>query len=158
MQRMVELLIAKRNEIWMKQNGAKIVKEGHYRWIVLTHTAFLSAIILEANWRHQMTGSVNGFFLTAFVLLQWVRVWCLVSLGRFWNTKIIVIPGVELIKRGPYKYVRHPNYVIVGLEFFVISLLFHAYIAAIVFPILHAALMSIRIPLEERALKALGKE
>ncbi len=81
-----------------------------------------------------------------------MRVWCIVSLGKFWNTKIIVLPKVVMIKKGPYKYMKHPNYLIVFVELFTIPAMFGAYITAILFPILHLLLLTIRIPAEDRAL------
>ncbi len=74
------------------------------------------------------------------------------TLGRFWNTKIIVLPGVTVIKKGPYRYIKHPNYVIVAVELFVIPLLIGAQLTAFLFPILHLLLLRVRIPSEEKAL------
>src|SRR5699024_9972434 len=95
---------------------------------------------------------LNFFFLGLFLIAQIVRVWCIYSLGRFWNTKIIVLPNVICIKKGPYKYLRHPNYVIVFVELFSIPLIFGAYVTSIMFPLLHLGLLAIRIPIEDRAL------
>ena len=99
----------------------------------------------------------RSFLFSLFIVLQTLRIWCIVSLGRFWNTKIIVLPRVALIKKGPYKYVDHPNYIIVGMELFVIPLLFGAYVTTFVFPILHLILLKIRIPKETEALSMLSK-
>ncbi|GAB3066286.1 isoprenylcysteine carboxylmethyltransferase family protein [Virgibacillus ainsalahensis] len=96
---------------------------------------------------------LSYFLLTLFIITQSLRFWCIYTLGRFWNTKIIISPQFSLVKEGPYKYVKHPNYIIVGIELFIIPLLFDAYITAIVFPILHILLLTVRIPIEERAFK-----
>lgn len=90
-----------------------------------------------------------------FLLVQAGRIWALTSLGEFWNTKIIVLPEARPIKRGPYRYLKHPNYVIVSIELLVIPLLFHAYMTAVIFTILNGYLLSIRIPAEEQALAQL---
>jgi methyltransferase len=154
-QRVIELLIAKSNENWMRKNGAKIVAEGHYKWIVFVHILFLVAVLIEGYFSHQFQTNLNQVLFIMFIIVQLLRIWCLASLGRFWNTKIIVLPNVALIKRGPYKLVKHPNYIIVGMEFVIIPLLFQAYITALVFPLIHIVLMFYRIPMEERALKGL---
>jgi methyltransferase len=87
-----------------------------------------------------------------FWITQLARIWSITSLGRYWNTKIIILPGSDLVKRGPYKYVKHPNYIIVGVELFVIPMMFSTYWTAIIFPFLHLLLMTVRIPAEEKAL------
>ncbi|WP_343836478.1 isoprenylcysteine carboxyl methyltransferase family protein [Salinibacillus aidingensis] len=158
LQRVIELIYAKRNESRMKEQGAKVIQEDLYVWIVRTHIAFLLAILLEAYISHHFSATIQQVWLVLFIFLQAIRMWCIRSLGQYWNTKIIVLPGIQLVKRGPYKWVRHPNYLVVGLEFMIIPLLFKAYISACIFPVLHLALMSIRIPMEERTLQALTKE
>lgn len=153
LQRLGELVIARRNESWMKRKGAIVVKEPLYKWIVLTHIFFLVFVILEGFMRHRLSASIPLIPLVIFILLQILRVWCLQSLGRFWNTKIIVLPGACLKTSGPYRFFKHPNYVIVGLEFIVLPLIFYAYITSIIFPVLHLILMYYRIPKEEQALQ-----
>ncbi|MBB6452266.1 methyltransferase [Salirhabdus euzebyi] len=157
-QRIVELIVAKSNENWMRGKGANVVKEGHYKWIVVTHVSFLLWVMIEAYLSHSLTANIGEMLIISFVLLQLFRLWCLFSLGRFWNTRIIILPGAELVKKGPYKFINHPNYLVVGLEFIVIPLLFKAYIAAILFPILHVILMCYRIPLENKVLKEVNEE
>jgi methyltransferase len=95
---------------------------------------------------------LNYVLFLLFLLTQIARIWCIWSLGKYWNTKIIVLPGSPLVKKGPYKYVKHPNYIVVGAELFIIPLLFGAYITAVIFPILHILLLRVRIPCEEKAL------
>lgn len=154
---MIELVIAKRNERWMKKrDGIERGKE-HYKWFVVVHTLFFLSILLEVDLRDYSGFKMNLFLLTIFVLLQIARVWCITSLGKFWNTKIIILPSELLVEKGPYKYVKHPNYIIVGLELFFIPLLFNAYVTALIFPILHLLLMMIRIPIENKALAEVEK-
>ncbi|WP_163969820.1 isoprenylcysteine carboxyl methyltransferase family protein [Oceanobacillus halotolerans] len=155
LQRLMELRIAKRNEQWMKERGALELGAQHYKWFVLVHSIFFLSILLEVMLRNPINASVNYYLLAIFVLTQLLRIWCIQSLGRFWNTKIIVLPKFTPITRGPYKYVKHPNYIIVAIELFIIPLLFGAYITAIIFPILHGLLLTIRIPTEEKALTLL---
>lgn len=93
--------------------------------------------------------------LILFFLTQAGRVWALFSLGKYWNTKIIVLPGAEVVRRGPYRFIKHPNYAIVAAEFLVIPLMFQAYITAAVFTLLNIMVLYVRIPAEEKALKEL---
>lgn len=151
-QRLIELKIAAHNERWMKRRGGIEKGKEHYKWFVLLHIAFFMMLSFEANWFLPHDQSLNKYLLMIFILLQIGRVWCIWALGKFWNTKIIVIPGVLCIKKGPYKYLKHPNYLIVGMELFIIPLLFQAYLTAIVFPLLHLLLLKVRIPEENRAL------
>lgn len=152
MQRLVELRIAKRNEEWIKRRGGIEVGQKHYKWFVIVHALFFISILLEVAYKETIVQEVNLFLLTTFILAQLGRLWCIHSLGRFWNTKVITLPGVALIKKGPYKYIKHPNYIIVAVELIVIPLLFGAVVTAIIFPILHVILLIIRIPSENKAL------
>lgn len=152
-QRIVELYIARRNEQWMKAHGGIEKGKEHYKWFFILHSFFFLSILFEVLLRQKTSMELNTYLFSIFLLTQLARVWCIQSLGRFWNTKIIVLPNVALVRRGPYKYIKHPNYVIVGIELFIIPLLFGAYYTAIAFPIFHLILMRIRIPLEEKALK-----
>lgn len=151
-QRLIELVIAKNNEKWMKERGGIETGQKHYKWFVFIHCLFFIAIFAEVYYNGREDYAVNYFLLSMFLVTQFLRIWCIVSLGRFWNTKIIVLPRVALIRKGPYKYVKHPNYIIVGIELLVIPLLFGAYLTAVIFPIIHLILLKIRIPKEEKAL------
>jgi methyltransferase len=82
-----------------------------------------------------------------------MRVWVISSLGRFWNTKILVLPGANVVKKGPFHFIRHPNYVVVTCEIIVIPLMFGAYFTAVIFTILNIIILSVRIPKEEAALR-----
>lgn len=153
LQRLFELIVAKRNEKWMKERGAIEREADHYKWFIIIHVFFFISILMETLWRGNSTLPLNYTLLIFFILTQMARIWCIASLGRFWNTKIIILPGERLVSKGPYKYVKHPNYIIVGIELFIIPLLFGAIITAILFPMLHILLLTVRIPAEERALK-----
>ncbi|MFD2760826.1 isoprenylcysteine carboxyl methyltransferase family protein [Lentibacillus juripiscarius] len=153
MQRLGELYIARRNEKWMKSMGGIEKGEKHYKWFVLLHCLFFASAITEVSLNPQShAAQLNYFLLCLFLLMQAGRIWCMHTLGRFWNTKIIVLPGVTVIKKGPYRYIKHPNYVIVAVELFVIPLLIGAQLTAFLFPILHLLLLRVRIPSEEKAL------
>ncbi|WNS80478.1 isoprenylcysteine carboxylmethyltransferase family protein [Domibacillus sp. DTU_2020_1001157_1_SI_ALB_TIR_016] len=151
-QRISELFIAKRNEKWMLSQGAYEAGTRHYPLIVALHTLFFISLIAEVTMMEKTLSSNWPMWLTLFLVTQLGRVWTLRSLGPFWNTKIIVLPGAKVVKRGPYRWVRHPNYIIVTLEFIVIPLLFQAYYTAIIFTLLNAWMLSVRIAAEEQAL------
>lgn len=152
--RIVELIIARENERWMKKRGAIEIGGEHYKWFIFVHSLFFISLLIEViSMNHIKMIPFNTMLFMIFLLAQGGRVWCIYSLGRFWNTKIIVLPKVSLIKKGPYKYVRHPNYIIVFIELLVIPLMFQAYITALLFPFFHLILLTIRLPEEERALR-----
>nr|WP_204542630.1 isoprenylcysteine carboxylmethyltransferase family protein [Peribacillus deserti] len=155
LQRLGELLIAKRNEIWMKQQGGIEFGASHYPWMVAMHCSFFLSLIIEVTYIQSGLSEYWRPLLIAFLILQAGRMWALTSLGRFWNTKIMVVPHANVVKKGPYKYVKHPNYIIVALELAVIPLLFNAYFTAVIFTILNIFMMYKRIPAEEEALHKL---
>ncbi|WLD95409.1 hypothetical protein MOJ78_12590 [Alkalihalobacillus sp. AL-G] len=155
LQRLMELVIAKRNEKNMKLRGAIEYGKEHYHYIVLLHIGFLFCFITEAIWSGFTLTPFFTVLFTLYVLLQAVRIWTIRSLGMYWNTKIIILPKAMVVKRGPYRYLRHPNYVIVALEILIIPLLFSAYFTAVLFSLLNYFLLTyIRIPAEEKALTA----
>ncbi|WP_456278630.1 isoprenylcysteine carboxyl methyltransferase family protein [Bacillus sp. AK128] len=152
LQRFAELIIAKQNEKWMKGKGAIEVGKEHYRFMILLHSSFFLVLLIEFTWLNKDLSPLWPVLITFFCLTQLLRVWALTSLGKYWNTKIIVLPNTEIVKKGPYKWIRHPNYLIVMLEIILIPLLFQAYWTAVIFTVLNLWILSIRIPLEEKAL------
>lgn len=157
-QRLIELMIAKSNEKWLKKRGGIETGREHYKWFVIVHLFFFISILTEVFIKQKPIIHINYFLLSIFFISQFGRVWCIYSLGRFWNTKIIILPGESKITSGPYKYIKHPNYIIVGIELVVIPLLFGAYMTAIIFPVLHMLLLRKRIPIENRALLQLNED
>jgi methyltransferase len=141
----------------MKSQGAIEFGQGHYPAMVAIHTGFFLFFITEVMLLNKELADYWPFLLALFILTQVMRVWALASLGRFWNTKIIILPGANVIKRGPYKIIKHPNYLIVAIELIVIPLMFNAYVTAAVFTLLNILILSIRIPAEEKALRELTK-
>ncbi|AQQ52002.1 isoprenylcysteine carboxyl methyltransferase family protein [Planococcus lenghuensis] len=156
-QRLLEVLYARANEKWMKEKGAIEAGASHYKWIVLLHVLFFAALLLEVLWLDTERLPVWQFFLVLFIIAQILRVWALVSLGRFWNTKILVLPGADRVQRGPYRWLPHPNYIVVALEIFSLPLIFGAWRTAVTFTIANALLLLlVRIPAEEKALELLN--
>ena len=152
-QRILELLVARNNEKWIKSKGGYEVGANHYPYMVAIHIGFFISLIIEFMVFKQ---AVSPFWLLLFVIfisLQIMRVWVIASLGRFWNTKILVLPGAHVVKKGPFHFIRHPNYVVVTSEIIIIPLMFEAYFTAIVFTLLNIIILSVRIPKEEAALR-----
>ncbi|MFC3884103.1 isoprenylcysteine carboxyl methyltransferase family protein [Bacillus songklensis] len=154
MQRLLELAVAKRNEKWMLGQGAVEIGTSHYKWIVLVHSLFFVSLASEVVLMEKQLSSLWVLLLIMFIITQAGRVWVITSLGRFWNTKIMVLPETEVVVKGPYRFLKHPNYVIVALEFLVVPLLFEAYITMILFSLLNLFVLAVRIPMEEKALCA----
>jgi methyltransferase len=154
-QRLVELFIARRNEKWMKGQGALEFGKEHYRYIVCMHSLFFLSLLMEVFLLGNQLSPFWKVLFLIFITTQIIRIWALTSLGKYWNTKIIVLPNANIIRRGPYRFIKHPNYIIVAIELVVIPLLFDAYITAALFTLLNILVLSIRIPAEEKALKQL---
>ncbi|NSL52654.1 isoprenylcysteine carboxyl methyltransferase family protein [Calidifontibacillus erzurumensis] len=152
LQRIVELGIAKKNEKWMKARGGYEVGKEHYKYIVLVHILFFVTLIIEVFLFEKQLSPLWVIFLFIFSIAQVIRVWSIMSLGRFWNTKIIVVPNTNIIEKGPYKWVRHPNYLVVLIELLVLPLIFDAFWTAIIFTILNIVVLKHRIQLEEQEL------
>lgn len=153
LQRLWELRKARKNAAWSRAQGGYEVGEGHYPLIVMIHVFFLSGILVES-----IAGATPPIWwmvpFSLFLLAQGLRVWCMQALGTYWNTRIWVIPGHTPQIGGPYRFIRHPNYVVVMLEMLSFPLVFGAYMTAIIAPVLNLiVLLAIRIPTEERALR-----
>lgn len=151
-QRAVELWIAKQNEIWIKKQGGMEAGSSHYKLMVFIHACFFLSLLMEVYGLNRTMISNWWIFLSLFILTQIGRVWVIASLGRFWNTKILVLPNAEIIKKGPYRWLKHPNYVIVTLELFIIPLMFQAYYTLFAFFLFNQLILAIRIPAEEKML------
>ena len=149
--RLAELYLAARNERWMRLNGAVEYSSGHYPLLVSLHLLFF--LSLPAEYYGFGPHSAHTGLIALYVVLILLKGWTIASLGRFWNTRVLRIPGAPLVTKGPYRFVRHPNYIIVAAELLVIPLAFDLYATAIVFSILNAALLYVRVGVENRALK-----
>lgn len=151
LQRATELPIARANTRRLLAAGGREVAPGHYPLIVALHAAWLLTLWLQA-----LDQPVHVPFLLLFAGLQGLRIWTLRTLGPRWTTRIIVVPGEQLVARGPYRFVRHPNYLVVIGEIAVLPLVFGLWPTALAFSLLNAIILTIRITAENRALKARG--
>jgi methyltransferase len=148
-QRIAELWWVRQNERRLFAAGGVEYGRAHLPLIVLLHAAWIVGMWVLAYDR-----PVNLFFLTLVVLLQIARFWVLISLGRRWTIRIIVVPGERLVARGPYRFLRHPNYAVVTGEIAAVPLAVGLPVYALVFSILNAAVLAIRVPAEDAALAA----
>ncbi|KAB7705665.1 hypothetical protein F9802_13915 [Bacillus aerolatus] len=155
-QRLLEVVYARFNEKRMKEQGAVEAGADHYKWIVLLHVFFFLSLLAEVLYFGTSTARGWSLFLSIFLIAQVLRVWTLSSLGKFWNTKIIVLPGATKVSRGPYRWIPHPNYIVVAMEIAALPLIFGAWRTALFFSIANALLLLlVRIPAEEKALQEL---
>lgn len=147
-QRLSELWIARRNEKWLLSQGAVQYGQSHYPFMIVLHTLFILSLIVE--YLAKGGTQVSWVFLILFLAILVFKYWTLSSLGKYWNTKIYRIPGVYPLKRGPYKFLKHPNYMEVACEIAFIPLIFHLYYTAIIFTVLNGIMLTIRIQVENK--------
>jgi methyltransferase len=147
LQRLAELVIARRNTRALLARGAREEGAGHYPLIVAFHALWLATLWWLAPGR-----PIHWPLMGMFLLLQIGRVWVLATLGRRWTTRIIVLPGAPLVTRGPFRFVRHPNYLIVAAEVALLPIAFGLWELALLASVTNAIILSIRIRAEERAL------
>jgi methyltransferase len=149
LQRVGELWYASRNTRALKARGAVEHGRGHYPLIVLLHASWLTAIALGLR----RDPAIRALPLLLFVLLQALRVWVLATLGPYWTTRVITILGMPLVHRGPYRFLSHPNYLVVIGEIALLPLMFGQVTNAEVFSVLNGAVLAWRIHIEDAALR-----
>jgi methyltransferase len=148
LQRLSELVIARKNEKWLLEKGAVEYGQSHYPFMIALHTLFVVSLITEFILKTQPP--LNLLFLVIYIFVLSFKFWALSSLGKYWNTKIYRIPGVYPVKKGPYKFLKHPNYLEVVCEVAIIPLVFQLYYTAIIFSMLNAVMLTVRIRVENR--------
>ena len=149
LQRLAELVHARRNTRRLLAEGAVEIGAGHYPLLVLLHAAWLGSL-----WLWLADGRVD-FSMTAaiaYLLVQIARLWVMMSLGRFWTTRILVPRETPLVQRGPYRFLKHPNYIVVAAEIALLPLALGAWPLAVIFSMLNAAVVAWRIQVEETSL------
>jgi methyltransferase len=155
-QRLLELRLSRRHERILRARGAVERGGGHYPLMVGLHVMWLLSALVEGILRGPGLPAYWPIPLALFLLVQPLRYWAIFSLGEYWNTRVLVVPGTRLVRRGPYRYLRHPNYVVVFVEIATFPLIFGAWVTALIFSILNAALLYVRIREENRALAELA--
>ena len=158
-ERLAELVVSARNARWSFARGGVESGLGHFPPMVALHTGLLLACVLEVHLADRPFLPWLGWPALALVLAsQVLRWWCIATLGPRWNTRVIVVPGLPLVRRGPYRWLSHPNYVAVVVEGLALPLVHTAWVTALAFTVLNAVLLlGYRIPAEERALAAAGR-
>ena len=155
LERLAELVVSTRNARWALARGGRESGQRHYVVMVVLHTGLLVGALAEAWWsRPTVSVALAGTMLALVVASQALRWWCIATLGHQWNTRVIVVPGLPRVTGGPYRWFAHPNYVAVVVEGFALPLVRTAWITALAFAVLNAALLSVRVRVENRALAA----
>ncbi len=157
LERLAELVVAQRNLAWSRARGGVEVGLSHYPIMVVLHTGLLVGCLVEVFALNRPFIPALGWPMLAVVIAaQGLRWWCITSLGRQWNTRVVVIPGAERVTGGPYRLMRHPNYVAVVAEGIALPLVHGAWITALTFTVLNALLLRKRISIENSALARLA--
>lgn len=153
LERVAELVLTRRNVSWAFSRGGVERGQSHYPAMVVLHTGLLVGCLLEVWLLQRVVVPALGWVAVALVVAsQLLRWWCITTLGRHWSTRVVVVPGDELVAGGPYRVVKHPNYVAVVVEGIALPLVHSAWITALVFTALNALLLRTRIRVEDRAL------
>ena len=156
LERVAELVVSKRNAAWAFERGGRESGRGHYPVMVVLHTALLVGAVVEVVVLDRGFHPLLGWTMLALVVgSQALRWWCIRTLGHQWNTRVVVVPGAGRVTHGPYRWFAHPNYVAVVVEGVALPLVHTAWVTALVFTVLDAALLTVRLRAEERALAEL---
>ncbi|VEG45855.1 isoprenylcysteine carboxyl methyltransferase (icmt) family protein [Mycolicibacterium chitae] len=152
-ERLAELIVSKRNARWAFAHGGKEFGRGHYPVMVIIHAGLLIGCVLEVWLLDRPFVPWLGWTMLAVVVAaQVLRWWCIATLGKRWNTLVIVLPEAPLVRSGPYRWLHHPNYVAVVAEGIALPLVHSAWITAVVFTVANALLLTVRIRVENAAL------
>jgi len=156
LERLAELVVSTRNAAWSLERGGRETGRGHYPVMVVLHSALLVGALVEAWVRRPEVSAVLAWTMLVLVIAsQALRWWCIGTLGRRWNTRVIVVPGLAAVRSGPYRLFSHPNYVAVVAEGMALPLVHAAWLTALVFTLANAALLTVRIRVENQALRTL---
>ena len=159
LERVVELVLSARHARVAFASGGVEFGRGHFPWLVALHSGLLLACLAEVFLGDRPFLPALGWPMFCLVLAsQALRYWCVATLGQQWNTRVIVVPGAGVVRSGPYRWLRHPNYLAVVVEGIALPLVYTAWITAIAFTLLNAILLLVfRIPTEDRALAMLER-
>ena len=152
LERLVELRISARHARVLRARGAVERGTEHFPWIVALHVLFPLTLVAEVLWGGARPGSNWWVWLILFVAAQGLRFTAIRTLGIYWNVRILVVPGMSPVRHGPYRWLKHPNYVAVALECLAAPMMFGAWRTALAISLLDAVALSVRIRAEEQAL------
>lgn len=147
-ERLAELMVSHRNQRALIRGGAVEHGRGHYPLIVALHAAWLASLLVGVS----PATRPNLVLIALYIALQVVRVWTIASLGPYWTTRVVTVPGAPLVRRGPYRWLRHPNYAVVVAEIALLPLAFGAWRIALAFTLANLAMLAWRIRVEEQAI------
>jgi len=155
-ERIAELVVSKRNWAWSRERGGSELGAGHYPAMVVLHVGLLVGCLAEPLVAgHPFIPALGWPMLVVVLTAQGLRWWCIITLGHHWNTRVIVIPGAPRVTGGPYRLIPHPNYVAVVVEGIALPLVHSAWLTALVFTVLNAALLRTRVSIENAALASM---
>jgi methyltransferase len=153
-ERVAELVVSQRNLVWSRARSGLEFGAGHYPFMVVLHVGLLVGCLIEAS-RRSFLPALGWPMLAVVLASQGLRWWCIATLGRQWNTRVVIVPGAGRVGGGPYRWLSHPNYLAVVLEGAALPLVHTAWLTALVFSVLNAALLRVRIGVENQALAGL---
>jgi methyltransferase len=152
LQRLAELVLARSNVAGLRARGAIEIGAGHSPGMVALHALWIAAL-----WVWGWDRPLIWLWVVVYAVLQAGRAWVLATLGRRWTTRVFIVPGETLVAKGPYRFVSHPNYVVVVLEIFLTPLAFGLWGVSLVFGIANLLLLAWRIRVENRALATVNR-
>lgn len=156
LERIAELVVSQRNLRWSAGHGGIEYGHSHYPFMVVLHIGLLVGAVVEVwVWPTPMLAWLSWVMLALVLASQALRWWCIATLGHRWNTRIVIVPGLPRVTSGPYRWLRHPNYVAVVIEGFALPMVGFAWVTAIIFTVLNLVLLSVRIREENAALATL---
>ena len=153
-ERLVELAVSSRHEDWLATRGAIEVGAEHYPWMVIQHALFLASCLMEVWWLGRpFLPALAWVMLLALAASMALRYWVMATLGRRWTTRVLCLPGEPVITAGPYRYLRHPNYLAVAVEIFALPMVHTAWLTALIFSLANGWLLRRRVGVEEAGLR-----
>ena len=155
-ERIIELVISKRNLTWSFAQGGIEFGRSHYKYVVAIHVFLLAGSLIEV-WlaRPTLNPTLSWIMFVLAVASQVLRWWCIATLGERWNTLVVIVPGMPVSRSGPYKWFKHPNYLAVVIEGFALPMVGFAWITALIFTIVNAGVLTVRLRSENAALATL---
>jgi methyltransferase len=157
-ERVIELRVSKRNLRWSAEHGGVEFGRSHYPFMVFLHVFLLVGSLVEVwVWQKPLIPALSWTMFALVLLAQALRWWCITTLGKRWNTLVVVVPGMPRVTTGPYRFMSHPNYVAVVVEGIALPMVGFAWVTALVFTVLNMPLLAVRLRVENAALATLPR-
>ena len=156
LERVAELVVSRRNLTWSKEHGGVEYGHAHYPFMVVLHAFLLIGCVVEVwVWQRPLIPALSIVMLVLVLASQALRWWCITTLGKRWNTLVVIVPGMPRVTGGPYRWLNHPNYVAVVIEGIALPMVGFAWVTALVFTLLNIPLLAVRLRTENAALATL---